>query len=208
MPMKSRPAIERFEEKIVRDGVTTCWHWGGGANPHYGSFAKVTTRGAEKRVLAHRYSYQHHVGPIPDGLCLDHICRNKLCVNPAHLRPVTHSENMYAIPVEIRSRPQTLCANGHLLDGDNIIWSKGSKTGKLERACRTCRNLYLKARRRKLAEAEGRTLGEWKKLSDEDVLHLRQMIASAGGKYGAAAKHFGISTAQAWRIANFHRRAA
>lgn len=68
-----------------------CWVWQG-AKTH----TKILIYGAFKRnILAHRYSYEFYKGPIPEGLELDHLCRNTLCVNPEHLEAVTHKENMH-----------------------------------------------------------------------------------------------------------------
>lgn len=66
-----------------------CWLWLGSlTDKGYGRFYM-----GGKRYLAHRYSYEHFVGPIPEGLEPDHLCRVPACVNPAHLEPVTRSEN-------------------------------------------------------------------------------------------------------------------
>lgn len=68
-----------------------CWEWQMARNSSgYGSYM-VETRTA---MLAHRYAYEQMVGPIPEGLEIDHLCRNRGCVRPDHLEPVTHSENM------------------------------------------------------------------------------------------------------------------
>lgn len=68
-----------------------CWNWTGEVNDYGYGRACV---GAGKRKPAHRIIYQILVGPIPNGLTLDHLCRNRLCVNPEHLEPVTLGENL------------------------------------------------------------------------------------------------------------------
>ena len=98
-----------------------CWPWyGGGVPSGYGRWRKG---------YAHRHFYEFAVGPIPDGTEIDHLCRNRGCVNPAHLEPVTHAENM------ARSGPAlaTHCKNGHPFDAANTY---KSATGR--RACRAC----------------------------------------------------------------------
>lgn len=79
---------ERFLSKINK--TPGCWEWTGTKNPDgYGMFALTHT----KPVGAHRFSYELHVGKIPDGLVIDHICHNRACVRPDHLRPVTTKQN-------------------------------------------------------------------------------------------------------------------
>lgn len=67
-----------------------CWIWLGRIN----GFGYGELKCGERRLKAHRVSYEHHVGPIPEGLDLDHLCRVRPCVNPEHLEPVTRSENI------------------------------------------------------------------------------------------------------------------
>ena len=87
-----RPASERFWEKAKK--TDTCWLWTAGRTRcGYGHFKEIATGTQLKWTRAHRFAYEELVGPIPDGLVLDHMCHQPLCVNPDHLRAVTQSEN-------------------------------------------------------------------------------------------------------------------
>ena len=81
----------RFWAKVFAEDGAACWRWLAAVNTSgYGHFRTS----AHRTRLAHRMAYEMCVGPIPEGLTLDHLCRNRLCVNPAHLEPVTVRENL------------------------------------------------------------------------------------------------------------------
>ena len=86
-PHKRRTMEDKFWSKVLKRGADECWHWTGAkSGAGYGVVRSP-------RTFAHRVSYELNVGPIPVGLVIDHLCMNKLCVNPKHLEPVTASEN-------------------------------------------------------------------------------------------------------------------
>lgn len=122
---------ERIASKIQID-ESGCWRWT--ASMKSGGYGQLRWNGTIRR--AHRVVYQLLVGEIPDGLQLDHICRRRHCVNPAHLEPVTQRENLLrgdTIPAKCAAK--THCPKGHPLAGDNLVPSQ-LKLG--QRSCLTC----------------------------------------------------------------------
>jgi hypothetical protein len=133
MAPKPKPLYERMMSKIDVDSLSGCWRWLGGhavgrGNSHYGKVG-----GEDGRTLrAHRAMYEILVGPIPEGLTLDHLCKNTLCVNPQHLEIVSGSENS-------RRTRTTCCKNGHPWTEENTIYeTKNSRYPGQGRRCRAC----------------------------------------------------------------------
>jgi hypothetical protein len=86
--------IDRIYSRIHPEPNTGCWLWSGAHSASGYGTARFPVNGKNKVQNAHRVVYSIERGPIPDGLCLDHICRNPACVNPDHLEIVTYSENV------------------------------------------------------------------------------------------------------------------
>lgn len=121
--------MDRFWDKVdMTPTIHQCWVWVACTDTKgYGQF-----RLDGKMRNAHRVAYEMEVGPIPAGMQLDHICRNRSCVRPDHLEPVTPGENIRR-GLSANAR-KTCCPAGHLYAGENLrVESNGS------RACRMCR---------------------------------------------------------------------
>lgn len=144
MSTMAQPLGQRFWTKV--EFSVNCWEWQGYRMRGYGQFA-LTRR---KTVRAHRLAYELMVGPIPDGLTLDHLCRNKACVNPAHLEPVTSQENVRRSPnaPSVVNAKATHCRHNHELSGTNLIIRPNGN-----RDCRECGRLRQAKHRARLAEA-------------------------------------------------------
>lgn len=117
---------DRLMARTVRKG--NCWEWARVSSPD--GYGRFRFRGAQ--WLAHRASYALHVGPIPEGLDLDHLCRNRRCVNPSHLEPVTRSENLHRSPLMDRNSKKTHCPAGHEYTQEN------TRRSGPRRHCRAC----------------------------------------------------------------------
>ena len=125
--------MEQAIKKIEK--VNGCWNWLGHITKKgYGRFDRFG-----KRVMVHRYFYENLVGPILKGLEIDHLCRNRKCMNPKHLEPVTHRENLRREwIVRIKNTPN--CKYGHPYLGNNLNIVTNKKLNKTFRTCRMCKS--------------------------------------------------------------------
>lgn len=131
--------LARAADRLLRRCEITpagCLEWTGCTNSR--GYGVVSLNGT--RVLTHRLAYEALAGPIPEGLTIDHLCRNKLCVRPDHLEPVTLEENQRRAGAAV-----THCKWGHEYTPENTI-VKRRPGGRSIRNCRNCANEQQRAR--------------------------------------------------------------
>lgn len=151
LPVQAPESPWRVFERVAA-GPGGCLVWTGSTS--LSGYGRIMVGGQQKR--AHRIAYELVVGPVPEGLVLDHTCHNRdatcfggpcfhrRCVNPLHLEVVTSGENTLRSPHTLpgANARKTHCVNGHEFTPSNtIIWGKGS------RSCRACTNTYGRLRR-------------------------------------------------------------
>jgi len=138
--MQPRSIVDRFMQKVI---VTPdCWAWSGGLSSQ--GYARLG-----RGMYAHRISYEIYVGPIPDGTELDHLCRNRGCVNPDHLEAVSHRENVRRGIAGQQGREKTHCPQGHPYDLQNTYRRPDRPN---TRDCRTCMSERVRKHRRRTAD--------------------------------------------------------
>lgn len=145
-----RSLAERFWAKVNKNGpvpehrpdLGPCWLWTGGRNGNdYGRIHKGGPSGPGAMIYAHRVAWEFCIGPIPPGMEPDHLCRNHGCVNPAHLEPVTHRENVLrGTAPSARGARRTHCPQWHAYTRQNTKRSGG------KRGCRTCHQAWDRRR--------------------------------------------------------------
>jgi hypothetical protein len=142
--------IARFWEKVDKNGpllpgqTTPCWQWTAATDKGYGRFGNWDD--PTRSQLAHRLAYELLVGPIAEGMTVDHLCVNTRCVNPDHFEIVTSGANALRGhgPAALNAR-KDCCVAGHELTEANVYAYKG------RRECRTCRREALRAHRARKA---------------------------------------------------------
>jgi hypothetical protein len=127
----------------------SCWEWQGyvPTKPGLLPYGRVKVNGDRVPRPVHRLVYELFVGPIPEGLVVDHLCRNARCCRPKHLRCITPSENSDGGFVQAM-RAKTQCANGHPFSDTNLF-ERRMKNGKIYRGCKQCRRDNNKRQREK-----------------------------------------------------------
>lgn len=130
---------ERFWSKVKMDKFDECWPWKGSRNPNgYGRIR--VTKPYRQLAYAHRVSWELSEGPIPDGMEIDHLCRNRACVNPRHLEVVTHRDNtLRGASPKCRAYRENRCVHGHPLTKDNVY---NPPTRPWARHCLTCKKSW------------------------------------------------------------------
>jgi hypothetical protein len=134
MGPKPKDINEMLDERHTKDGPPSlgsrCWPWSGA--PDRDGYGRMGVSRVSKK--AHRLMYERFRGAIPDGLVIDHLCRNTLCVNPMHMEPVSSVENvMRGNSPAARNARKTHCKRGHPFSGTNLHIPKEG-----QRKCREC----------------------------------------------------------------------
>jgi hypothetical protein len=135
--------VQRFWRLAGATRSLGCWLWEGSLNGY--GYGRLVV--GDERVRAHRFAWETFVGPIPEGMTIDHLCLNKRCVNPAHLEVVTSAENTRRAGPLTRLRHET-CRGGHAWTPENTYTRSSGR-----RQCRACMNEYVEKyrQRRRLA---------------------------------------------------------
>lgn len=145
---------ERIAKQIAEPDANGCWRWTGTHRP-----CGYVRRSVDGRLwYLHRYVYTVLVGPVPENLHMDHLCRVHDCCNPKHLEPVTQRENnRRGESPPAKNGRKTHCMRGHLLAEENLIPSKKQRG---RRGCRVCNAEYQRDYYQNVTLRRGRSRGQ------------------------------------------------
>lgn len=145
MSMTLSELPDQLSAKIEPEPTSGCWLWTAATDPK--GYGRVGIPGTRRAGLAHRIIYELLVGPIPDGLEMDHLCRNTSCVSPWHLEPVTRLVNVRRGNGGQYWATKTECPKGHPYDEANT-----SINGRGSRECRICIRSWTRTTNMRLRE--------------------------------------------------------
>lgn len=138
---ESRLPEDRFWEKVQKGSDDECWPWIGSLNARTG-YGQFSSDSDGRKTDAHVFSFRLSGRSIPAGLDLDHLCRNRPCVNPRHLEPVTRRENVLrGVGIAAQNARKTHCKRGHEFTAEN---TRRTQRG---RSCRECERAALRGSR-------------------------------------------------------------
>jgi len=185
--MRYRPIEERFAEKYTVNPGTKCWEWN--AMKVSGGYGMLSLPRGGGHVLAHRFSYEHHRGVIPEGMLVLHRCHNPGCVNPAHLKLGTHADNMKDMADAGRrvGRNKGTILTERQVQRLDELFARGVTQQEAANILGVHRStVYRLYRYRRWVRPSVKSI-----LSDEQKAEAVKMLA-AGDRVMAVAKHFGV----------------
>jgi hypothetical protein len=152
-------SLDELFERCIPIPFSGCWVWNWNVGPD--GYGRVPRGRRGSAIPAHRLAYEYAKGPIPEGLQIDHLCRVKGCINPAHLEavtastnvlrglvPVTASAHMKAVRARQTAVPRTHCARGHELTAENVYVERQHRGGPPTRKCRECKLIARRSHKR------------------------------------------------------------
>lgn len=141
-PQSEARRLATIWSKVDRRGPSECWEWKSFKTPAGYGRVQWMENGKKRCKLAHRFFYELS-SEVPIGLELDHLCRNRACVNPHHLEPVTHQENVRRGRSGEPQKAKTHCPRGHAYtEANTYLKQRGKYT---ERHCRKCLSMHSMA---------------------------------------------------------------
>lgn len=159
MRKDSGPITPLNEARISPEPNSGCWLWTGSITKD--GYGKCRPRDKRTVTSAHRVVWESHHGQIPSGTEMDHLCRTRCCVNPAHLEPVSHADNIRRglAPGATAKRHKSIthCPHGHEYTTENTGLKRDWRVpGRMNRYCRTCvRERGAKARSMQRTRSNG-----------------------------------------------------